>query len=570
MNNCNINQDILNNCLDYRTGGIYKIYLLPYEDFQAVRTSKGSFKPTAFNHSFDNLTEYSTILSTSKFYQLEADETANFKHTYYNHYYTQSLTTKVRRIDKELDLLLSKNKNKKFFVLFFPNLHNKYWKGKVLTSDFCFTMGDENGASVSIELLIEQVTGDNVYNITFSSNSYKPLSVMENYRMKTLDDYILNIKYIPTLFECQGFTNYEVAQYAYCVTNDSNEYAVDKDGRLCSDSNNKQAIHIYNNINNDVDVSNYDIVGSFDIDTAFDGRKVRKYNTTCYNKYNYQLYFTNDQEQRIVEELFNYEGGSKSYPITVLGGNYKYSVVSIPSWISYTIGADDTLTINVTNNEAESIRSGTIILQHNDKPDLQLTINITQAENVIIIPEFDYLVFRYYWGEGDGRDLDTSTVFMNTNIALPNDIQLDNSAVGWNMSGNRNLDVASYLVWGGDNTGSGNECTYINMNTLVTHYDSLPDVVEVNVYANWFGTRLNGNCAFFLNAYKGGAMVQDGYNFENVGGDNVLFEAVGVSITTQGGGNATDYQNNYTKIGTIFYNKKTRTATYVIDAEITA
>jgi len=383
--------------------------------------------------------------------------------------------------------------------------------------------------------------------------------------MKSLDDYSLDIKYIPVDFRCQGFTNYEVAQYAYAVTNDVNELAVDRDNKLCSDTGNKQAIHIYNNINSDVDISNYDVVGSYDIDAVFDGRKVKKYNTTCYNKYNYQLYFNNYQEQRVLDELFNYEGGSKSYPITVLGGNYKYSIVSIPNWISYNIGADDVLTINISANEAESMRNGTIILQHNDKPDLQLTINITQAENVIIIPEFDYLTFRYYWTSEDGRDLDTSTVFMNSGISLSNDIQLDNSAVGWSMSGNYNNDVANYLIWGGDNTGSGNECTYINMNTLVTHYDNLPDIVEINVYANWFGSRLNGICSFEVAAYRGGAMVKEGYNFVNIEGETVLIESASKNITTQGGANAQDYKNKYTKIGTIFYNKKTRTATYVID-----
>lgn len=572
---CNINQDILNGCLDYRTGGINRIFILPFDDFQAVQTTVfgGSFSKKTFADSFANggMGEYSTVLSTSPFYELQADDTSTFKNTFNNHHYTQQLTTKVRRIDKELDELLSKNKNKKFIVLIFPNLHNKFFEKvekksyQKLIENFAFTMGDEGGASWNIELVIDQKTGDNVYNITFNSNSYKPLSVMSNFNIDSLDNYVLDVKFIPKEFFCSANTNFEVAQYAVAVTNDRFEYPVDRNNRLCHNSGNKQAIYAYLNIMNDVNISNFDVIGFFDIDAVFEGRKVRRYNPSCYNYYNLQLKFV-DFTETTLNELLGYEATTKTFRVLCTGRSGRYTATSNVSWIVPTIGTDNTLTLKINENPEDSpARNGTITLVHNDKSDLKLFIKVTQAENIIIIPEFDYLTFRYFWGADDGRDLDTSTVFSNTNIILNNNIKLDESPVGYGMSGNYNSDVQNFIQFGGDNTQSGNESVFINMNTLNTYYNTLPDIVQIDVFANWWAEKLIGNTQFELTAYKGGAMVKEGqYNFINVGGETVLQQTARKNIYAKGSCNVSDFRNKYTKIGTIYYNKSTRDATFNI------
>lgn len=581
MTDCKLNDNILNGCLSYEYGGIDRIFILPYEDFQAIEQKpKYAAFSSAFNKSF-NIGKggyYTSILSTGKWYELQVDDTSTFKNQYQSHFYQQTLTTKVKRIDAELDNLLSKNKNKKFVVIVFPNTNNKIWETfynkQTLTSNFCFAIGVENGCGWTIQYDVEQKTGSSQYSIQFTANSYQSLPIIEDINDEWLEDEnVIDFKFNPKEYICVGNTNYEVAQYAICVTNDRNQQPIDRNGRLCPESGLKQAIYTYVDVDTYkeyliANLNDYDIIGAYDMDAIFESRKVKRYNTVCYNYYNLQLYFKDYPTETTLDELYNFSGETKSYRIECIGKSGKYNVSSSASWITANVvAADNTLTLTVAENEDDT-RSGKITLVHNDDSSLKLVINITQAKNVIIIPEFDYLVFRYFWGTEDGRDLDTSTGYINTGITFTDGKTLDELPVGWNMAGNYNTNAQSYLMFAGDNTQSGNECVYITMNTLVTHYDTLPDIVNIDVYANWFGSRLTGNCEFELTAYKGGAMAQDGYNYNNIGGVEVLITRTKINIAASGTGNAGDYKNKYSKIGQIQYNKLRRNATYVIDAPI--
>ncbi|MDR2950715.1 MAG: hypothetical protein LBV71_16125 [Prevotella sp.] len=579
MIDCIVDKDILNGC-NYDYAGIDKIYLLPFDEFQALEERP---KYSAFNNSFDNSfmigngVYYTNILSTTKFIELQADDTSTFRNVFNSHYYNQTLTTKVRRIDQELDNMLSKNKNKKFIVVVFPTINNKIWETfnnvQSLTSTFCFFMGVENGCSWTIQYDVEQKNSSSAYTIQFQTNSYQGLSVIEDIDYKSLiTDNVIDYKFIPKEYICVGNTNYEVAMYAVAVTNDRNQQAVDENGELCSISGLKQAAYTYSDVATYedyiiADLADYDVIGVYELDAIFEGKKVKRYNTTCYNFYNLQLYFTDNQTETSLDELYDFEGENRVYNITCVGKSGKYTATSSTTWLRTSISADNKLTISIDENEDDS-RSGTVTLVHNDDSTLKLTINVTQAKNIIIIPEFDYLVFRYFWADTDGRDLDTSTGYINTGITFDDTTQLDNSPVGWSMAGNYNTNVQNYIQFAGDNTGSGNECVFITMNTLVEQYDNIPDVVNIDVYANWFGSRLTGNCKFELTAYKGGAMVQDGYNYDNVGGEEVLITVVNVNIATSGSGKASTYKTDYSKIGQIQYNKLKRNAQYVIDAPI--
>ena len=581
MTDCIVNQDILNNCLSYDYGGIDRIFLLPFDEFQVMeKRPKYAAFSSAFNNSFKigKGGFYSSILSTSKFIEVQTDDTSTFKNVFQSHSYQQTLTTKIKRIDEELDIMLSKNKNKKFVVVVFPNINNKIWETfynkQSLSSNFCFFMGVENGCSWQIQYDVEQVGGGSYYTIQFTANSYESLPVVEDVNPDSLiEDNEIDFKFIPKEFICVGKTNYEVAMYAVCVTNDRNQQPIDKNGELCSKSGLKQAICTYRDVNTYKEylignLNDYDIIDTYDLDAVFEGRKVKRYNTICYNFYNLILQFKDYPDDNTLDELYDFYGETKSYKIECIGKSAKYTVSSNVNWITTNIAADNTLTLTVAENDGDS-RTGKITLTHKDDSSLKLYININQSKNIIIIPEFDYLVFRYFWGENDGRDLDTSTGYVNTGIILPNGKKLDEMPVGYGMAGRNDNETSNYVQFGGDNMASGNECVFITTNTLITHYDTLPDIVNIDVYANWWGSRLTGNCEFELTAYKGGIIVKEGsFNYNNVGGTAVLITRTKVNIASQGSGNTSDYKNRYSKIGQIQYNKLRRNATYVIDAPV--
>lgn len=576
--NCILDKDILNGCLPYDYGGIDRIFILPYSEFQAIEQKpKYSAFSQSFNKSFQNGkgAYYTAILSTSKFYELEADDSSIFRNIYKSHHYEQTLTTKVKRIDNELDDLLSKNKNEKFVVVVFPNINNKKWEKYLnvqsLTSNFCFFMGVENGCTWNIQYDVEQVGGGSFYTIQFQSNSYQSLPVIEDINADWLEEKnTIDYKYIPKEYVCVGKTNYEVAMYAVAVTNDRNQAPIDKNGKLCSESGLKQAIQTFEGINEYKEylignINNYEVVGTYNIEAIFEGRKVKRYNTICYNYYNLVLQFANNPTETTLDELYDFEGESISYPIICSGKSNKYTVSSSASWITTNIAPDNTLTLTVSKNEAEESRTGKITLTHKDDSSLKIYIEVTQAKNIIKIPPFDYLTFRYYWTENDGRDLDTSTGFTNTGIVFEDGKKLDELPVGFGMAGNNNADAQRFVVFGGDNMQSGNEAVYITMNSISEYWDNIPDILNIDVYANWWGERKNGNCRFELTAYEGGAMVQDGYNFNNVGGTKIMITEATVNVRTQGTSMQNDYKNKYYKIGTIFYDKYRRTATYVLN-----
>ena len=74
----------------------------------------------------------------------------------------------------------------------------------------------------------------------------------------------------------------------------------------------------------------------------------------------------------------------------------------------------------------------------------------------IILPPFDYLTFTYSWTGNDGKDLDSATVIRNSGIPIGSDATLDDYYVGYGGNGNKDS-VNKYLIYGGDNTQSGDE-----------------------------------------------------------------------------------------------------------------
>lgn len=118
--------------------------------------------------------------------------------------------------------------------------------------------------------------------------------------------------------------------------------------------------------------------------------------------------------------------------------------------------------------------------------------------NSIHFSDFTSVQLRYIWGSSDGRDLDTKSYYVNS----PTNINY--TAVGYGWTDNQK----PYLYWGGDNVQSGAECIMFNIESMIDLEDQMPDIMTMNLCANWFGECLEGNVTIECTAYKGGTIVQ--------------------------------------------------------------
>lgn len=117
--------------------------------------------------------------------------------------------------------------------------------------------------------------------------------------------------------------------------------------------------------------------------------------------------------------------------------------------------------------------------------------------SVIHFSDFTSVQLRYIWGSDDGRDLDTKSYYVNSPID-----NLNYTAVGWSW----NLSQIPYLYWGGDNTDSGAECVMFNIESMIDLEDKMPDIMKMNLCANWFGGLSRGHVTVECTAYKGGVI----------------------------------------------------------------
>ena len=187
----------------------------------------------------------------------------------------------------------------------------------------------------------------------------------------------------------------------------------------------------------------------------------------------------------------------------------------------------------------------------------------------IILPPFDYLTFTYSWTGDDGKDLDSATVIRNSGIPIGSRTTLDDYYVGYGGNGN-NDSVNKYLIYGGDNTQSGDEGALVKWKDVLATKDYVSEGITtlyLDIYANWYNWRKDGNMSITFNTYKGNdGMVQDGFVFKPTG-DTVL-----VSTKTINNLNAyASYTNNarhprnvmtkvYSKMATVEYDIRSKTA----------
>lgn len=184
------------------------------------------------------------------------------------------------------------------------------------------------------------------------------------------------------------------------------------------------------------------------------------------------------------------------------------------------------------------------------------TVVQKKAEQIVAIPEFDFLVPSYEWADNAGKDFDTATAFLNT--GLPG---VDNMLVGWSRDmAATTWQVGDYLRHGGDNLKSGQEAVLIDMYELLseTNFPKLPDDIMVGVWGNWYEEKGTGQVTVRYTAYRGGKMYRQGTGFINRGGEKVYEGTADTVVTAFGHDNNKDPMKLYTKMATIIYNKNTR------------
>ena len=106
---------------------------------------------------------------------------------------------------------------------------------------------------------------------------------------------------------------------------------------------------------------------------------------------------------------------------------------------------------------------------------------------------------------------------------------------------------SDFLIWSGDNTGSGVESCLVDLTKFRPN-----DRVEVSCGALWYSTRNSGNMSIDIRAYKGGIMMKEGYQFVNSGGEETAFTSFSSNISL----NNKDCMSNEI-IGIISYDKQT-------------
>lgn len=191
------------------------------------------------------------------------------------------------------------------------------------------------------------------------------------------------------------------------------------------------------------------------------------------------------------------------------------------------------------------------------------TVTYTTNTGQIDIPDFDFMTVRYHWNEGAGSDLDILVGFENNETAY------DGTYIGYGHPNDtvpaETLPKASaYLWWGSDNnSGSGYEDVLIGMKKFTADFPASPDVVEVGLYAVWYGAPVTGDFTVELVTYKGGSMSLSGTDFINTGGAQVSTHTINANTQIS---NHLHTPGNAYKVGSVKYTRSTQSATIEIQS----
>ncbi|WP_166922434.1 DUF5977 domain-containing protein [Flavobacterium poyangense] len=175
---------------------------------------------------------------------------------------------------------------------------------------------------------------------------------------------------------------------------------------------------------------------------------------------------------------------------------------------------------------------------------------------------FNYMVVRYKWALGAGKDFDTYTGIINTGTAL------DNKWMGYGHGNDYEIPKQAtaenaYIMWAGDNMqDNGVESCLINFSKIVADYPTL-STIQVRMAGSWYTEVKTGNIDIEISTYRGGIMEKSGYDIVNVGGDLIQQLNSSTTVPIQG----TNLSKNIeavTNLGYITYIKDSSTGKIVI------
>lgn len=173
---------------------------------------------------------------------------------------------------------------------------------------------------------------------------------------------------------------------------------------------------------------------------------------------------------------------------------------------------------------------------------------------------FDYMLIKYKWAFGAGKDLDTFTGLVNTGIAT-----LDNKWVGFGHSITEIPKGANaqnaYIMWGGDITDlTGKETCLVNFKKLKEDYTAFNNVV-VRMAGVWYSSKASGNIDVEITTYQGGSITKSGEEILNNNGTLVQQLNFSKNIAIQGWNPSIDQVSH---IGYINYSQSLSTGEVVI------
>lgn len=276
-------------------------------------------------------------------------------------------------------------------------------------------------------------------------------------------------------------------------------------------------------------------------------------------------------------ECIEYDDGSTTP--TVVSGDTNWR-----SWL--TVDDSDCEVVTYSFAENEDFDERNVILKFKQVDGCsgdEITVSFKQYGNgTLFIPDFDYLVIRYFWESSAGRDLDTVTVipyFIKSDGSQYTDTSIY-SYIGDGVGFGNGYSVSGtdgvYIGHAGDNTQNGNECVYIDFKNMCSEEQienmlrSGIEKIRVDLYGIWYSTKGTGELDVSLIAYRDGEIIEDPndeYNYINSGGTEVYNDIKNAKVCAQGSGYASTYQTNYNLIGYVEYNVRTASAMLVLNEE---
>lgn len=259
---------------------------------------------------------------------------------------------------------------------------------------------------------------------------------------------------------------------------------------------------------------------------------------------------------------------TNSNDLTVYGGSQKIGFDSWSEWIHGDLrwNSGTQILTMVTDREPEDeAREGFLTFHHAECPDYKITAKVYQ-DIIVSIPAFDFFVVKFTWNDDD---VDIVAEFRGNNVSGDgsNNSAYDKRPVGWNKASQVVYNGEELLKWGGDARGGQGETTFFNAPVFEGDVNS-PRKINLDIYATWYTTnRAPDTMTFTMYAYKGGSMVQNGTNFNNVGGETLYDQGHTVMITTTQG-HGTYASGGYTRVATVTYDRVKHSASIKIWANV--